>query len=381
MTILHLNTSTSWGGLELYTFQFILALQQAGVNNVAMVRSGSRLEEACKAAGIETMTTNHQARVSPTNITMVRRFCRLHTNAIVHSHTRLDVWTGSIAVAGTSVPHVHSVYMIAVNKRDPLHAFIYGRVNAIVSTSLINNEAIRLGFPISPERIHLIRYLRDPAASVRREDARAELRASLGVADDEILVGLAARIDVQKGIREFVDSFFLLPEDVQRRVHFVVIGEPSVQGMDEQGVPVYEPQSVELQSWIIDRAAHSFARRRLHILPFQNDLGASLSALDVFVLPSYHETYSLTVIEAMMNGVPVIGTNTGGTPEQLSDGRGRSVEPRSAHALAKAITSEIRDFTTRQLHATNGYAWACAKHDPSTVVQQWLDLYHSLLKQ
>jgi len=379
MTILHLNTSASWGGLELYTFQFILALQQAGVNNVALVRAGSRLEEACKEAGIETIITNHQARVSPINISMVRRFSRLHTNVIVHSHTRLDVWTGSIALAGTSIPHVHSVYMIAVNKRDLLHAFIYGRVNAIVSTSLINNEAIRSGFPIPPERIHLIRYLRDPATSVRRADERAALRARLGVADDEMLVGLAARIDPQKGIREFVDSFFLLPEDVQQRVHYVVIGEPSVQGMDDRGAPVYEQQSVELQSWILDRAAHSFARGRIHILPFQTDLGASLSALDVFVLASYNETYSLTVIEAMMNGVPVIGTNSGGTPEQLSDGRGRSVEPRNAHALAKAVSNEVRDATTRQLHATRGYQWACAEHDPTKVLQQWLDLYTSLL--
>lgn len=379
MTILHLNTSTSWGGLELYTFQFILALQQAGVTNVALVRAGSRLEEACRAAGIETITTNHQARVSPTNISMVRRFCRQHPNVIVHTHTRLDVWTGSIAVAGTAIPHVHSVYMIAVNKRDLLHAFIYGRVNAIVSTSLINNEAIRSGFPIPPERIHLIRYMRDPAMSLRRADARATSRAQLGVSDNEILVGLAARIDPQKGIREFVDSYFLLPEDVQRRVHYVVIGEPSMLGVDDQGAPVYEQQSLELQSWIADRAAHSFARGRIHVLPFQTDLSASLSALDVFVLASYHETYSLTVIEAMMNGVPVIGTNSGGTPEQLSNGRGRSVEPRNAQALAKAVSSEVRDADARQLHAAKGYEWACDEHDPTKVLQQWLDLYTSLL--
>ena len=156
MTILHLNTSNAWGGLELYTLQFMQALAREGVKNVALVRAGSRLEEACKAAGIQTLSTYHQAHVSPSNISMVRRFCRANPDVIVHSHTRIDVWTGSIAVAGTKIPHVNSVYMIAVNKKDLLHAFIYGRVNAIVSTSSINNEAIRNGFPIPPERPHSI---------------------------------------------------------------------------------------------------------------------------------------------------------------------------------------------------------------------------------
>lgn len=378
MTILHLNTSNSWGGLELYTLHFMQALAREGVENVALVRAGSRLEEACKAAGISTLSTYHQAHVSPSNISMVRRFCRTTPNVIVHSHTRIDVWTGSIAVAGTTIPHVNSVYMIAVNKKDLLHSFIYGRVNAIVSTSSINNESIRDGFPIPPERIHLIRYLRDPSVSARCADAREQLRDELGIGNDELLIGTAARIDPQKGIREFVDSYFLLPDEVQQRVHYLVIGEPSVERMDENGLPVYEPQGAELQQWLTDRATHSYARGRIHVRPFRADLASALSAMDVFVLASYHETYALTVVEAMMNGLPVIGTNSGGTPEQLADGRGRSVEPRSAHALAKAIKEEVSDAVRREQHAALGQAWACAEHDPTVVVQHWLDLYHSL---
>jgi glycosyltransferase involved in cell wall biosynthesis len=63
-----------------------------------------------------------------------------------------------------------------------------------------------------------------------------------------------------------------------------------------------------------------------------------LSRGRVFVLPSYSEGISLTLLEAMAAGVPVVATNVGGTPEVLEDGRtGLLVPAREPVALAEAI--------------------------------------------
>lgn len=63
-----------------------------------------------------------------------------------------------------------------------------------------------------------------------------------------------------------------------------------------------------------------------------------LSRARVFVLPSDSEGISLTLLEAMAAGVPIVATKIGGTPEVLEDGRtGLLVPPRDPKALADAI--------------------------------------------
>ena len=39
---------------------------------------------------------------------------------------------------------------------------------------------------------------------------------------------------------------------------------------------------------------------------------------DLIILPTYEETFGLTVVEAMLMSVPVIGSNAGGVPEIIS---------------------------------------------------------------
>ncbi len=376
--IIHINTSYSWGGLEQYTAQYIRERQRCGVENTAVVSAGTRLEANLRDAGIDVVPARRNVHVSPADVRIVRRYLKQHRNAIVHSHTRIDVWTGSLATVGMDAPHVNTLYMIAVDKHDPLHRFIYGHVDAIVSTSSVNNDAIRRGFPIPAERIRLIRYMRDPETFRRDEDVRSRLRQSWGVPDDVIVIGLASRIDPQKGVREFVEALSSLPVDVLERTLFVIVGEPTVERIDDEGRPIHEAASAELYAWLTDQAQGAYGRH-LRIMPFQKNLAGVLSAFDVFVLASYGEMYALSVIEAMMCGLPVIGTDGGGTPEQLSDGRGLAIESRSPRAIADAVTNYVRNPELRQEHARRGRAWAIAEHAPDAVMERWLSLYHSLL--
>jgi UDP-glucose:(heptosyl)LPS alpha-1,3-glucosyltransferase len=63
------------------------------------------------------------------------------------------------------------------------------------------------------------------------------------------------------------------------------------------------------------------------------------AAADAFVLPSWHDACSLTVLEACACGLPVITTRTNGAAERLTDGHEGSVlpTPGDAAALAAAL--------------------------------------------
>ena len=72
---------------------------------------------------------------------------------------------------------------------------------------------------------------------------------------------------------------------------------------------------------------------------FSSDVYSELAAVDLFVLPSlFGEGMPMAVLEAMSEGVPVIGTNVEGVPEAVRDGiDGLLCEPGSPIALAEAI--------------------------------------------
>lgn len=68
---------------------------------------------------------------------------------------------------------------------------------------------------------------------------------------------------------------------------------------------------------------------------------------DILVLPSRVDPFPNVVLEAMALGVPVIGTRTGGVPEQLAEGTGVLVAPDDPQELAEAVAELAADGARR----------------------------------
>ncbi|MEK6334894.1 MAG: glycosyltransferase family 4 protein [Acidobacteriota bacterium] len=70
---------------------------------------------------------------------------------------------------------------------------------------------------------------------------------------------------------------------------------------------------------------------------------------DIFVLPSASEGFGFVFLEAMHYAKPIVGANSGATPEVVSDGEtGLLVEYGNAAQLAEAITSLCTNVQLRQ---------------------------------
>jgi len=99
--------------------------------------------------------------------------------------------------------------------------------------------------------------------------------------------------------------------------------------------------------------------QRRHLITLADSLGISGrvsfegAVLDVYpfllratigVLPSHSEGQSITLIEMMAAGVPVVATAVGGTPELIEHGTsGLLVPPKDSASLATAIEHTLRD--------------------------------------
>ncbi|WP_026810764.1 glycosyltransferase [Arenibacter latericius] len=101
-------------------------------------------------------------------------------------------------------------------------------------------------------------------------------------------------------------------------------------------------------------------------------------AADVFVNPTYQDSFGLVNIESLSCGTPVITYQTGGSPETISDETGIVVEQGNIKGLLNAIR-HIKDLTKEH------YSDACIQRaqkvfDKNLKYKEYFDLYNDLLK-
>ena len=101
--------------------------------------------------------------------------------------------------------------------------------------------------------------------------------------------------------------------------------------------------------------------------------------MDVFVLASSREAFGLVLAEAMMAGLPVVGTKVGGIPDVLDGGSaGLLVPPFDPAGLAGAIQFLRDDPVQRRELAARGKRLAESRYRPERYIADITRLYESL---
>ena len=201
--------------------------------------------------------------------------------------------------------------------------------------------------------IDLTRFGPDP-------EGRSRVRAELGVADSEILVGTIGRRVREKGLPEFADA----ASHLAGRAKFVWIGPE-----DDT-----DPEA--------HRAAASAGPRgdAVQYVDERTDMPAVYSALDVFVLASYREGFSRASMEAAACGVPMVLTDIRGCREI---GRHEEhlllVAPKSSGALADGIERLIDDPGLRALLGSAARRRALVEFDQRRVANASLSTYAAVV--
>ena len=158
-----------------------------------------------------------------------------------------------------------------------------------------------------------------------RQEACCTLREEYDIPEDAPIVGVVARLEVEKGHPTLIEAWPRVLESVPN-AHLLVVGEGSRREALEEQV-----RALGLESRIV------FTGRR-------DDVPAITAALDVAVLPSYREAQGLSILEAMALSRPVVASNVGGIPEMIEDGRtGLLVQPHDPVALSAAVVRLLED--------------------------------------
>ena len=186
------------------------------------------------------------------------------------------------------------------------------------------------------------------------ERSRAALRRSWGVPDGTLVVGSVGRLAAVKNYSLLVRAAASSGLDV----HLVFAGEGP------------ERASLTALADSLGIAA------RMHLLGHCNDVDRVLGALDVFVLPSFSEGMSNTLLEAMAAGVPPIASAVGGNGEIVRDGvDGRLFASDDEAGLAACLVALCRDDAQRSRLAAAARERVHATFDIRRMIERYEQLY------
>jgi len=117
----------------------------------------------------------------------------------------------------------------------------------------------------------------------------------------------------------------------------------------------------------------------VHFLGFHNDVSGFLREIDLFLLTSRSEGFSLALIEAMANGVPAIATRCGGPEEIIEPGlNGWLVPVNDADAIAAAIFTLGRDKAEREQLVAGARATVRSRFSRQAMLKSYEALYREI---
>ena len=106
------------------------------------------------------------------------------------------------------------------------------------------------------------------------------------------------------------------------------------------------------------------------------------AACDIFVLPSYTESFPLSILEAMASSKPVIATTVGGIPEMIENAKnGILVEPGNEKQLAQSLILLISDPALRKKIAGQGLKQVQDNFDSKLMASKTKSFYETVLVQ
>ena len=112
---------------------------------------------------------------------------------------------------------------------------------------------------------------------------------------------------------------------------------------------------------------------------FQRRSAAWMRVMDCLVQPSLTDGTPNSVLEAMLLGIPVIATDTGGIPDVIDAGEtGLLVEPDSPVAMAEAMKKMVRSSTLRNQLASEA-KYRVAREFSPTRQRELLEMLYSTM--
>ncbi len=243
---------------------------------------------------------------------------------------------------------------------------IIKRLHAVITDSVAIGEELRMWKhkdPIVAIRNGVDIHRFDPNQSLPAFSLREGFRK-----EGDFVIGMVGRIHPVKGHLNFLKSAKKLLESYPN-CRFLIVGNV---------LPGFEYYEQEIQNYI---AEHNMHESVLITHASFDQVPAVMACLDILAAPSFAESFSFTMLEAMAMKRPVVSTNVGGATEMIADGETGFLisDGDVVSSLTEKISMLIGNPKLRQEVGNRARDKIVEEFSIEIMAEQTLDVYKELI--
>jgi len=360
--VLQVVLSLNPGGTERLVVELVRRLRPELAMSVCCLDEAGSWGEVLRSEDIGVTALRRREGFQPTLGRAIARLAAQHRARVVHCHhyspfvyaSIARLWSPALRIVFTEHGRLSDAPPSA-KRRTANRVLAHAPREVVTVSSDLKRHLVAEGFPTT--RVNVI-YNGIDVGALPAVGMRARVRKELGIPDNALVVGTVARLDPVKDIPTLIRAV------AQRHsagvpTILLVIGDGSERAhLEASAREVGTPSSVRF-------------------LGHRDDARDLLAACDLYANSSISEGISLTILEAMAAGLPVVATRVGGTPEIVDASCGRLVPSRDPDALAATLTALAQDAPLRLALGREARARVEQRFTLDRMIREYRDVYYA----
>lgn len=329
MKIAQVVLNLKYGGLEKLVIQLSDKLNQTGIETVIVcLEQTGQLASEANRKGIKVICVNKKPGIDFKVIINLIRVLKQEKINVVHTHNYAPLIYATLAAKWLRLPLINTRHSRTTEKVSR----IFWNLNRfVVCVSEDTKEEIIKHNAIDTNKLKVIYngISLDGIKDFIDQDV-IEKKKELNLPLDSFVIGNVGRLVKDKDQETLIKAFALLIGQ-KIKANLVIVGD----GL--------------LKLELMDVAKRFAVMEQVKFLGFRDDIAGLLNLFDVYALSSVREGISLTLLEAMAVGKPIVATSVGGNPEVVVDCHtGFLVSPKSPEALCDVWIRLYNDKNLRK---------------------------------
>lgn len=348
------------GGAESFLVDLCVQQKAMGLRPMIAHFDHPYFLERCRVEGIENFPTPPRnlfksVKTLPHFIHDFSRRLKAANTALLHSHLFGPIVGGSLTAAVARIPHVGTLHDIHMIEDVP------ARIHQLQLCTLIGSRLVAVSKQMESFYQSRLFFKKNSVSCIYNG---AKLRAcatitrqDLQISETDIIAVVVGRLVPLKRVQDAIAAIAAIPTTA---ITLLVVGT----GPEREG---------------LEATAHQLGvAGKVRFLGERNDVPAILQLGDIFMQCSETEGLSMSILEALLSGLPCIVSDVGGNSELVTQGvNGTLFKTGNIPQITQALNDLSTDATMRHTYASNARKTRDA-FSLSKCTSEYMSLYASL---
>lgn len=359
--------SLGLGGAETLVAEFAIAARAADLSvSVGYLDAAGAAIDRLRDAGVEPVHVPVHSLLAARDHKAVRDHLAAVRPDLLHTHLGYADLLGGLAARRLGIRSVSTLHVTAwsgtTRERARFRLTALARRRCATRVIAVSEAARRSYLETGWEHAERVVTVHNGIADSAVAGAGAAIRRELGIAPDELVLGMVSVLRGRKG-HEAAGAAAELLAGRFPRLRLLIVGDGPKRAQTEHALAA-----------LGDRALFA---------GYRDDVIGVLDAVDILVHPSSIDAFPTALLEAMAARVPIVATAVGGIPEAVVDGETGFLTPAPAtgEILARALEPLLADPQLRLRMGARGRERFETEFRADRWIGRLLRVYETVLRQ